>query len=259
MPLIQVIVLGLVQGVTEFLPVSSSAHLYLVSLYAGWPDQGLTFDVALHLGTLIAILIYFAGTWIDILLNNRRMLGFLIVGTIPGAIIGKLFEKRIEESLRNPWTIGVNFILIALVMLWAERVSRQTRDLHSANMLDAIGIGCAQALAVMPGVSRSGVTISGGLFREFNREAAARFSFLLATPLIAGAALVRGLELRHTGIPADMRMPFLLGMGIAAVSGFAVIAFFLRYLQTRTLKIFIYYRIVFGIIVLLLAIFSRPR
>src|SRR5438477_12665345 len=121
MPLLQVIVLGLVQGVTEFLPVSSSAHLYLVSLYCGWPDQGLTFDVALHLGTLLAILIYFLRTWLDILMNNRRLLGLLIAGTIPGAIVGKLFEKSIESTFRNPYVIGVNFIVIGLVMWWAER------------------------------------------------------------------------------------------------------------------------------------------
>ncbi len=130
MPLIQVIVLGLVQGATEFLPVSSSAHLYLVSLYAGWPDQGLTFDVALHLGTLLAILVYFAGTWIDILLRNRRLLGLLILGTIPGAAVGKLFEKSIESAFRNPYVIGFDFIAVGLVMWWAESVSRRTRDLH---------------------------------------------------------------------------------------------------------------------------------
>ncbi len=127
------------------------------------------------------------------------------------------------------------------------------------NPIDAAAIGCAQALAVFPGVSRSGVTISAGLFRAFDRDAAARFSFLLATPLIAGAALVRGLELRHTGVPADMRLPFLLGMAISAASGYAVIAFFLKYLRTNSLKIFVYYRVLAGIIVLVLAILSRPR
>ena len=150
MPLIQVIVLGLVQGATEFLPVSSSAHLYLVSLYAGWPDQGLTFDVALHLGTLVAILIYFLRTWVDMVFNNRRMLGLLIVGTIPGAIIGKLFEKSIESTFRNPYVIGVDFIVIGLVMWWAESVSRQTRDLNSVNMLDAIAIGCGRGARGVP-------------------------------------------------------------------------------------------------------------
>jgi undecaprenyl-diphosphatase len=259
MPIIQVVILGLVQGVTEFLPVSSSGHLIIVSWLMGWPDQGLSFDVALHAGTLLAVAIYFLPMWIEILLRNRRLLGLLIVGVIPGAVIGKLFEKMAEHTFRNPIYIAINLIVFALVMGWAERTSRQSRDLHSANMLDTLAIGFSQALAVIPGVSRSGITITGGLLREFDRESAARFSFLLATPIIAGAALVRGLEMRHTGLPQDMRMPFLLGMAIAAVSGYAVIAFFMRYLQTRSLKIFIYYRIAFGIIVLALAILSRPR
>jgi len=259
MPLTQVIVLGLVQGFAEFLPISSSAHLYLVSLYWGWPDQGLTFDVALHVGTLLAVAVYFAQTWVDLLLRNRRMLGLLIIGTIPGAVIGKLFEKQIESSLRNPFVIGANFIVFGLLMYWAERTSRRNRDLNSSSMLDTIAIGCAQALAVVPGVSRSGITLTAGLFRDFDRESAAKFSFLLSTPLIAGAALARGLEMRHTGLPHDMRLPFLLGMAISALSGFAVIAFFMRYLQTQSLKIFVYYRVLFGIIVLALAILSRPR
>jgi undecaprenyl-diphosphatase len=259
MPLIQVIVLGLVQGVTEFLPVSSSGHLILVSWLAGWPDQGLSFDVALHVGTLLAVGIYFLPLWLEILFRNRRLLGLLVVGVIPGAVIGKLFEKMAEHTFRNPIYIAINLIVFGLLMGLAERVSRRTRDLHSTNMLDALAIGFGQALAVIPGVSRSGITLTCGLFREFDREAAARFSFLLATPIIAGAALVRGFELRHVGIAADMRMPFLLGMAIAAVSGYAVIAFFMRYLQTQSLKIFVYYRVAFGIIVLALAILSRLR
>jgi undecaprenyl-diphosphatase len=259
MPLIQVIVLGLVQGVTEFLPVSSSGHLILVSWLAGWPDQGLSFDVALHVGTLMAVAIYFLPLWIEILFRNRRLLGFLIVGVIPGAVIGKLFEKMAEHTFRNPIYIAVNLIVFGLLMGWAEGVSRRTRDLHSSNMLDAVAVGFGQALAVIPGVSRSGITMTCGLFRDFDRESAAKFSFLLATPIIAGAALLRGFELRHAGIAPDMRMPFLLGMAISAVTGYAVIAFFMRYLQTQSLKIFVYYRVAFGIIVLALAILSRPR
>src|ERR1022692_3009496 len=263
MPWTQVIVLGLVQGVTELLPVSSSAHLYIVSWLFKWPDQGLTFDVALHVGTLLAIVLYFLRTWIEFLTKNFRLLGLLIRGPIPGAFSGFLLEKFIEEKLRNPAVgpivIGINAIGIALVMAWADSVSRRTRDLNSANGPDALAIGVAQALAVIPGISRSGITISAALFREFDRESAARFSFLLSAPLIAGAGLKKALELRHTGIPAEMKLPFLVGMTIAAVSAYIVIAFFLRYLQNHTLKIFIYYRIAFGIIVLALAILSRPR
>ncbi len=263
MPWTQVIVLGLVQGITELLPVSSSAHLYVVSWLFKWPDQGLTFDVALHVGTLLAIGLYFLPTWVEILTKNLRLLGLLILGTIPGGISGLLLEHFIEEKLRNPViapiVIGVNAIIFALLMAWAERASRGTRDLHSLNTPDALTIGMAQALAVITSVSRSGITMTAALFRDFDRETSARFSFLLATPLIAGAGLKKALELRHTGIPAEMKLPFLVGMTIAGVTSYLVIALFLRYLQTRTLKIFIYYRIAFGIIVLALAILSRPR
>jgi len=263
MPWTQVIVLGLVQGITELLPVSSSAHLYIVSWLLKWPDQGLTFDVALHVGTLLAIGLYFLRTWVEILTKNFRLLGLLILGTIPGGIAGLLLEHFIEEKLRNPAVapivIGINAIVFALVMAWAESASRRTRDLNSLNTPDTLSIGMAQALAVIPSVSRSGITMSAALFRDFDRETSARFSFLLATPLIAGAGLKKALELRHTGIPLEMKMPFLAGMAIAGITSYLVIAFFLRYLQTNTLKIFIYYRMAFGIIVLVLAILSRPR
>jgi len=263
MPWIQVIVLGLVQGITELLPVSSSAHLYIVSWLCHWPDQGLTFDVALHIGTLLAIMVYFLPTWIEILTKNLGLLWLLILGSIPGGIVGLLLEHFIEEKLRNPAVapivIGINAIVFALLMLWADSASRKTRDMNSLSTPDALGIGIAQALAVIPSVSRSGITMTAALFRDFDRETAARFSFLLATPLIAGAGLKKALELRHTGIPVEMKVPFIAGMTIAGVTTYLVIALFLRYLQTNSLKIFVYYRIAFGIIVLALAILSRPR
>lgn len=259
MPLTQVIVLALVQGITELLPISSSAHLVVVPIVFGWPDQGLTFDVALHVGTLLAIGLYFFKDWVDILLHRRRLLGYLILATIPAAIVGAALEHLVETTLRSPIVIGFNAIFIALVMWWADSHSRTDRPLDQVTLKDSMLIGCAQALAVVPGVSRSGITITTGLFRHMKREAAARFSFLLATPIVAGAGLKKAIEMRHTGLPADMQVPFLLGMAVAAASGYLVIAFFLRYLQTRTLKIFIYYRLAFGIMVLLLAILARPN
>lgn len=259
MPLTQVIVLALVQGITELLPISSSAHLVVVPWIFHWPDQGLTFDVALHVGTLLAIGLYFFKDWVDILLHKRRLLGYLILATIPAAIVGALLEHYVETTLRSPIVIGFNAITIALVMWWADSRSRTDRPLDQVTLTDSMLIGCAQALAVVPGVSRSGITITTALFRDMKREAAARFSFLLATPIVAGAGLKKAFEMRHTGIPADMYVPFLLGMAVAAASGYLVIAFFLRYLQTRTLKIFIYYRLAFGIMVLLLAILARPN
>ena len=259
MPLEQVIVLALIQGITELLPISSTAHLIVVPWIFHWEDPGLTFDVALHIGTLLAIGLYFIKDWVDILLHRHKLLGQLVLATIPAGLVGVLFEHYIETTLRSPFLIAFTAISIALVMWWADNRPHLDRSMDQVTLADAMWIGCAQALAVIPGVSRSGITISTGLFRDMKRETAARFSFLLATPIVAGAGLKKAFELRHTGIPAEMKMPFLLGMAIAAISGYLVIAFFLRYLQTRNLKIFVYYRLAFGIIVLVLAILSRPH
>lgn len=274
MPLYQAIVLGIVQGLTEFLPVSSSGHLILIRDLLHWPDPGLAFDVALHAGTLVAILIYFAGLWIrilraalganiridgeagdlapDELRQQRILLWLLVLGTIPGAIIGKLFERYAEETFRQPALVASLMIVVALIMWLSEKFGAQRKPLTQITAVDAITVGLAQATAIMPGVSRSGSTIAAGLFRGLTRDAAARFSFLLATPIIAGACVLNALHLRHTGIPADMKQAFLVGTAVSAVVGYITIAAFIRYLRTQTLKIFIVYRIIFGIIVLAL-------
>jgi len=276
-PIYQAVVLGIVQGLTEFLPVSSSGHLILVRDLMHWADPGLTFDVALHAGTLVAVLIYFVGLWIRILraafganvridgasgasatlspeeLRQQRMLLWLLVlGTIPGAIIGKLFEKQAEETFRQPALVAALMILVALIMWWGEKVGSHRKHLTQVTTADALTVGIAQATAIMPGVSRSGSTIIAALFRGMTRDAAARFSFLLATPIIAGACLVKAFEIRHTGIPADMKQAFIVGTLVSAVVGYITIAAFIRYLRTNSLKIFIVYRIIFGIIVLAL-------
>ena len=272
MPLLQVVVLAIVQGLGEFLPISSTAHLIVVPWLLGWQDPGLTYDVALHVGTLAAVLAYFFRTWVQILLHgfgiewgddemlrqNPKLLWLLAAGTIPGGIIGFLFEKQADTSLRSPILIGVMMILIGLVMWAGEKWGARQKGLGAVSLADSLVIGCAQALAIVPGVSRSGVTITAGLFRNLDRVAAARFSFLLATPIIAGAALKKLYDvLKHGGIPAGMHMPFALGILISGLTGWAVIAFFLRYLQHRTLNFFVYYRLVFGILVIALAV-SRP-
>jgi len=272
MPLLQVVVLAIVQGLGEFLPISSTAHLIVVPWLLGWQDPGLTYDVALHVGTLAAVLAYFFRTWVQILLHgfgigwgddemlrqNPKLLWLLAAGTIPGGIIGFLFEKQADTSLRSPILIGVMMILIGLVMWAGEKWGARQKGLGAVSLADSLVVGCAQALAIVPGVSRSGVTITAGLFRNLDRVAAARFSFLLATPIIAGAALKKLYDvLKHGGIPADMHMPFALGILISGLTGWAVIAFFLRYLQHRTLNFFVYYRLVFGILVIALAV-SRP-
>jgi undecaprenyl-diphosphatase len=273
MPLWQVIVLAVVQGLTEFLPISSSAHLILIPQFLHWNDPGLAFDVALHAGTLLAVLLYFLHDWIQLVLcgfglhyprraseqtvtHNRRMFWYLVAGTIPGGLVGFLFEKRIEENLRSPVPIACAMILIALLMWYAESVARLERPIEQVSLGDSLAIGSAQALALFPGVSRSGITITAGLFRGMTREAAARFSFLLSTPLIAGAAakeLPKLLKMQKSGA-LDMPLSHIaISIAVSAIVGYAVIAFLLQYLQTRTLKIFIYYRILFGIVILVLA------
>jgi undecaprenyl-diphosphatase len=273
MPLWQVIVLAVVQGLTEFLPISSSAHLILIPQFLHWNDPGLAFDVALHAGTLLAVLLYFLRDWIQLVLcgfglhyprraseqtvtHNRRMFWYLVAATIPGGLVGFLFEKRIEENLRSPVPIACAMILIAFLMWYAESVARLERPIEQVSLGDSLAIGSAQALALFPGVSRSGITITAGLFRGMTREAAARFSFLLSTPLIAGAAakeLPKLLKMQKSGA-LDMPLSHIaISIAVSAIVGYAVIAFLLQYLQTRTLKIFIYYRILFGIVILVLA------
>jgi undecaprenyl-diphosphatase len=273
MHLWQLILLAVVQGLTEFLPVSSSAHLILIPQFFHWQDPGLAFDVALHLGTLIAVVLYFLRDWIELVLcgfgihyprraselqvmQYRRVFWFLVIGTIPAAIVGFLFEKKAEEAWRSPGPIGVAMILIGLLMWWADYAGRKERHLEQTSLGDSVITGCAQACALFPGVSRSGITISAALFRGFTREAAARFSFLLSTPVIAGAALLEMPKLMRAQKTGQLGIPMShvwISVAVSAIVGYAVIAFFLRYLQTRTLKIFVYYRILFGIVVIVLA------
>jgi undecaprenyl-diphosphatase len=274
MPLIQAIILALVQALTEFLPVSSTAHLVLFPWLMHWPDPGEAFDVALHAGTLLAVILYFFKDWLTLLIcglggkypanapteevaQHKRLFWYMVVGTIPGGILGKLFDKQIEEHLRLPMIIGVSLIVVALVMWWADSKASLTRKLEQSNWGDALSIGTAQAIALWPGVSRSGITITAGLFRNFTREAATRFSFLLSAPLIAGAVAAKlpALIKLHKAGGLDLPLSTLaISILVSGVGGYLVIAFFLRYLQTRTLKVFIVYRLVFGIIVLVLAL-----
>jgi undecaprenyl-diphosphatase len=276
MPLYQAIVLALVQAFTEFLPISSTAHLTLFPWLLGWTDPGLAFDVALHAGTLVAVLLYFFKDWLTLALcglglkypanapseevaQHKKLFWYMVVGTIPGGLLGALFEKTIEERFRTPYVIAISLIVIALVMWWADSKSRLARPLEQSNIGDAVTIGTAQALALCPGVSRSGITITAGLFRGFTREAATRFSFLLSTPLIAGAVLSHLPKLIKLHKAGGLDLPIstlLISILVSGVAGYFVIAFFLRYLQTHTLKVFVFYRLLFGIIILVLAFFQ---
>lgn len=277
MPLIEVIVLAAVQGITEFLPVSSTAHLALIPWLLGWHDPGLAFDVALHVGTLVAVLLYFLKEWVDLTLvgfglkpvfasgrnsgqanefgYNRALIWFLAIATVPAGLAGWLFHKQVETTWRSPFIIAAAMILVALVMAWGEKAGRQEKGLESVGLADSLWIGFSQAIALVPGVSRSGITITSGLFRGLKRETAARFSFLLSTPIIAGAALKELLGFPHHRVPEGMGTPFGLGVLVSAIVGYATISYFLKYLQFGTFKIFIYYRVFFGIIVLALAFF----
>jgi len=284
LPIYQVVVLAIVQGLAEFIPVSSSGHLIIVRRLLGWnelsPAHELTFDVALHFGTLLSVLFYFRRTWIQIIRaalggkvvrfseaggtdqnltadeqrEERLLLWFLAIATIPGAIAGKLLEHSAEDYFREHiFLIAGALIVVALLMWWGEKVGELRKSLTGINFADALIVGCAQAFALIPGASRSGSTITAGLFRNMTREAAVRFSFLLSTPLIAGAALLKAHELRKEGLPAEMHMPFLVGVLVSAVVGYVAIAWLIRYLQSNSLKVFIVYRIVVGVIVIGLA------
>lgn len=288
MPILEAIILGVVQGLTEFLPVSSTAHLALTPWLvtrlglANWSDPGLTFDVALHAGTLFAILLYFWRTWIQIIRaalggkvvrfsetsdnqrdltpeeqsRERQLLWYMIAASIPAALAGALLEKHIETTFRAPALVASMLIIVAVIMWIAERMSKFQKPLPQITLGDAMTVGVLQAFAVVPGVSRSGITITGGLFRNFTREAAARFSFLLSTPIIGGAALFKLHHVMKHGLPAGETAPgmaaFAGGIVVSALVGYATIAWFLRYLQTKTLTVFIVYRILFGIAILLL-------
>lgn len=265
MPLYQAVVLAVIQGLTEFLPISSTAHLALFPWFAGWEDPGLTFDVALHAGTLVAVLLYFWKMWLQMVgaaaglgpkgdpktVENRRLFWYLVIGTIPGAIAGFLFESKAEDEFRTPIVIGCALVLVALLM-WAGEAAHKTREssLGQLTLMDAIWIGVAQALAVVPGVSRSGITMTAGLFRGLDRETDARFSFLLSTPIIAGAVLKKGMELRHTGLAEDMRLPFIAGIIVSGLVGWVVIAWLIRFLSRHTFKPFVIYRLALGVVVL---------
>ncbi len=272
MPLYQAIILAIVQGLTEFLPVSSTAHLVAVPRIFGWEDRGLDFDVALHVGTLAAVLIYFFRDWVQVIANglgisyrgsksdenSRTLLWFLVIATIPAALAGKALKHYAEGPWRNLYVIGFAMILVGLLLGAADRIGQEKNGLDQMSWLDTIFIGIAQAFAVIPGVSRSGITITAGRLRHLDREAAARFSFLLSTPIIAGAALSDVLDMRKTGgIPADMRTAYPVGMIVSGIVGLLCIAFFLRYLRRNSLMPFVWYRIAFGIIVIALAFFRN--
>jgi undecaprenyl-diphosphatase len=250
-------VLGVVQGLTEFLPVSSSAHLIIVPWLLKWDDPGLAFDVALHLGTLLALLIFYWRRWLQMgasLVNddreNRRLLMLLVIASIPGAIIGLLLEKQAETVFRAPILIAASMALMGLALWFFDRTRPQTRKLHEINVTDALLIGLSQAFAIIPGVSRSGSTITTARIVGISREDAANFSFMMATPIIAGAGLVEGRNLLHTGISPDV----MVGFAAAAVFGLIAIAALISFVRARSYGIFAWYRLALAAFIIAVAL-----
>lgn len=251
--------LGLVQGLTEFLPVSSTAHLVIAQqLFHLDPKRfGLAFDVAVHLGTLLAVLLYFAATWIDLLrdvLGGRWRVPLLIVlGTIPGAVVGVLFQSAVERDLRDIRFMAAALVVGSLLFFLAERGASQRRRIERLGWGDALLMGVAQAAALIPGISRSGITISAGLAAQLTRADATRFSFLLATPIILGAGAKTLLDARKaTDLFAEPQVA-LAGFLVAFVAGLAAVAFMMRFLRTNSLNWFIPYRLALAVLLLIAA------
>ena len=265
---VQSFILGLIQGITEFLPISSTAHLVLVPWLFSWHDPGLPFNVVIHLGSLIAILIYFRHDWKRIISeftkctlrgsyresNDGRLGLFLVIGTIPGIISGFIFESFASETLRNPISIASTLALFGLFLYFADKKTSNEKEIKDMNLKDCLFFGIAQAFAIIPGVSRSGVTITGGLLRNFKREEAAKFSFLLATPVIVGATV---LESRHFTAKIFTDLPFIIGVVSSAVTSYLVIRFLLAFLRRQSFTIFVVYRLILALLIVIIALMNK--
>ncbi|MGF1545709.1 MAG: undecaprenyl-diphosphate phosphatase [Thiotrichales bacterium] len=259
-----ILVLAVVQGITEFLPISSSGHLILAPHLLGWADQGLAFDVAVHLGSLAAVVAYF---WRDVWQITRGWFGALlpgggpsvesrlgwavIVGTLPVVLAGFLFKGLIEGELRAPWVIALTTIVFGLLLGWADLRSRRRRDLDQLTIPDALIIGASQILALIPGTSRSGITMTAGLWLGLTREAASRFSFLLAIPTILASSALVTLDLVREDAPVDWTA---LGLGVAlsAIAAYLAIFYFLRFIERIGMMPFVAYRLLLGALILML-------
>jgi undecaprenyl-diphosphatase len=257
MDTLQAVILALVQGLTEFLPISSSAHLILVPRLLGWQDQGLAFDVAVHVGTLVAVVAYFRHevgrmlvAWLQSLggrgMNtDARLAWYVILGTVPAVIAGLLLHDLVESSLRSPYVIACATVIFGLVLWWADRYGRQRRDEHTLRVVDVLLIGCAQALALIPGTSRSGITMTAALALGLTRTGAARFSFLLSIPVILMAGVYEALKLSELAGPVAWDV-LLVGTAVAAVSAWLCIHFFLQLVERIGMLPFVIYRLLLG-------------
>ena len=273
MPILHAIVLGLVQGLSEFLPISSSGHLLLVPWLLGWDDFAgdggekikKTFDVALHLGTLVAVLGYF---WNDVVVYVRegtrlvvsrsrpatvegRLAWFFVLATLPAAAVGALLEDAIDTTLGTPLIIAISLIAFGLLLGWADRIAGR-RELRDFRARDALIVGAAQALALNPGTSRSGITITAARGLGFDRDSAARISFVMSLPVIAGAVVFKTYTALTDGIPSDLWVPMGVGIVTSGISGWIAVWGTLRLIRTRSFLPFVVYRVVVGVGVLVL-------
>ena len=267
--LLRAVALGIVQGLTEFLPISSSGHLIITRELFGWEfANDLTFDVALHLGTTVALVVYFWREWLQMLRSgtrwlaaggrdpdpvsvySSRLLFLLFIGSLPAAVVGFIFDNWVEEKVRSPFVVGAMLITFGLALLAAENLGRRLRAIDSCGWRDVLWIGAAQAISLVPGVSRSGVTISAALGRGFSRQEAARLSFLLATPVIVGAGTLKLGEALVDGIPGEDVGTILLGAAVAAAVGWLAIHYLLRLVKSGTYLPFVAYRLLAGVFVL---------
>ncbi len=268
MPILHAIVLGLVQGLSEFLPISSSGHLILVPWLFGWndfdsPDVEKAFDVALHLGTLVAALAYFRHDLVKYVREGLRLVwrrqrpfttdgrvGWLLVlATVPAALVGAAFEEWIDEKLGKPTIIAISLIVFGLLLAWADRQTGK-RKVDDFRARDALMVGAAQALALNPGTSRSGITMTAARQLGFDRDAAARLSFLMSLPVIAGAVVLKLAKLAADGVPDGLGVPMIVGIVTSGISGWIAVWGTLRLIRTRSFAPFIVYRIALGVVVL---------
>ncbi len=261
MELFQAFILGAVQGLGEFLPISSSAHLIITPYFFNWTDQGLAFDIALHWGTLIAVVAYFRkelwnlvrGFWHSLLPSTRnfqnniyqKLSWLILAATIPAAIIGKIFESQVETALRNPMLIAGTLTIVGFLLLASDRYGSKLKNFSKISWVNAIVIGLSQAAAIVPGVSRSGATITAGLLQGLTREDAAKFSFLMSVPIIFGAGLLKLSEISHI----QNHGPVVVGFLSSMVFGFLAIKYMLRYISNRSFAAFAWYRFALAVLI----------
>jgi undecaprenyl-diphosphatase len=264
MEILQIVILALVQGLTEFLPISSSAHLILVPVLTNWPDQGLAFDVAVHAGTLTAVVLYFRKELARMLVEwfasfkgrltpDARLAWAVLIGTIPVGLAGLVFKGIIETQLRSPMVIAMATIIFGLLLWYADKTGKRSKDEYGLSLCDVLVIGLAQALALIPGTSRSGITITAALMLGLNRKAAARFSFLLSIPVIFLAGMLETMDYLSAASIEDAQ-PLLIGALISAVSAYACIHYFLKLLDRIGMMPFVAYRLVLGGVLVVLFI-----